>query len=343
MASADEVKEKRVRLAIAAAALIIMLYLVAAVLWNYVVTFFVAFLGYIFLKPVYLFLRSHTLGKATSGILTMIIGLIFVGIPAIIIGGILINETIMLFSQQNIIYMTNFVSTSLTKIGAYLPTDALSPTINKEISASFAKALGSVSTLVLNSLQGVGDLALQLLVLLFALYYLLTGEDKIQMIKKKLLPFNAKNTERLMKEFNKVTYSVVISSGLIGLIQAVPLTLVLMYFNVPGAVFWGFLAFLLTFIPFVGIPFVWIPITIVEYFQGNTDAAIGILAAGIVIAIIENGRPLLQKRIGDIHPLISILGVIIGIVYFGVLGVLIGPLLLSYTILALGMFVEEYV
>jgi len=119
--------------------------------------------------------------------------------------------------------------------------------------------------------------------------------------------------------------------------------LVLMYFNVPGAVFWGFLAFLLTFIPFVGIPFVWIPITIVEYFQGNTDAAIGILAAGIVIAIIENGRPLLQKRIGDIHPLISILGVIIGIVYFGVLGVLIGPLLLSYTILALGMFVEEYV
>lgn len=343
MASEDASKEKKVRLAIAAAALILMLYLVSMVLWNYVVTFFLAFLGYVFLKPVYLFFRSHNLGKALSGIISMFIGLVFVGIPAVLICGILINQTILLFSPQNIAYLTNLVSTGLSQIGSYLPNDALSPAINKQISSSFEKALGSISTLVLSSLQGAGDLVLQMLVFFFVLYYLLTGEDKIQMIKTKLLPFNQKNTEKLMKEFNRVTYSVVISSGLIGLIQAVPLTLVFMHFQIPGAVFWGFLAFLLTFIPFVGIPFVWIPMTIVEYLQGNTGAAFGILIAGIIIAIIENGRPLLQKRIGDINPLISILGVIIGINYFGILGVLIGPLLLSYTILALGMFVEEYV
>jgi predicted PurR-regulated permease PerM len=343
MAIRDISKEKKVRLAIAAAALILMLYLVCAVLWSFVVTFFIAFLGYVFLKPIYKFFRMHNLGKAPSGLLAMTVGMIFVGIPLVLISGVLLNEAIVLFSPANVVYATNLVSTALSDLENRLPMNTLSPTINQEVTAAISKTLSSVSTLLLSSLQGIGDLAIKLLVLLFVLYYLLTGEENIKMIQEKLLPFSSKNTEKLMKEFHRVTYSVVISSGLIGLIQAVPLTLVFMYFNVPGAVFWGFFAFLLTFIPFVGIPFVWIPVMIAEFLQGNTDAAMGILLAGIVIAIIENGRPLLQKKIGDINPLISLLGVIIGVVYFGILGVLIGPLLLSYTILMLGMFVEEYV
>jgi predicted PurR-regulated permease PerM len=139
-----------------------------------------------------------------------------------------------------------------------------------------------------------------------------------------------------------VLYSSIVVTGLMALIQAVPLTLVFMYFNVPGAAFLGFIAAILTCIPFTGIPFVWIPVAALELLGGNYGAGVGIVATGIVIAIIENFRPMLQNRIGDIHPMVSLLGVIIGVVYFGILGLFIGPIFLSFTLLCARMFKEEY-
>jgi predicted PurR-regulated permease PerM len=52
---------------------------------------------------------------------------------------------------------------------------------------------------------------------------------------------------------------------------------------------------------------------------------------------------MLQKRIGHIHPVISILGVFIGLSFFGLLGIIIGPLILSYFLLTIKMFNQEYI
>jgi predicted PurR-regulated permease PerM len=146
-----------------------------------------------------------------------------------------------------------------------------------------------------------------------------------------------------VKEFKNVTYSVLVCTGLVALIQAVPLALAFMYFGVPGAVFWGFVSFILACIPFVGVPVIWVPMAAVEALEGNYAAAAGIGAVGLLVFGIENLRPLLQKRIGQIHPLISVLGLIVGLPYFGVMGVFIGPVVLSYAILAVKMYREEYV
>jgi predicted PurR-regulated permease PerM len=159
---------------------------------------------------------------------------------------------------------------------------------------------------------------------------------------KEVLPFSKKNTDRLIRDFRSVLYSSIVVTGLMALIQAVPLTLVFMYFDVPGAVFLGFIAAILTCVPFTGIPFVWIPVAALELLGGNWGAGIGIVATGVVIAIIENFRPMLQNKIGDIHPMVSLLGVIIGVVYFGILGLFIGPIMLSFTLLCAQMFKEEY-
>jgi predicted PurR-regulated permease PerM len=52
---------------------------------------------------------------------------------------------------------------------------------------------------------------------------------------------------------------------------------------------------------------------------------------------------MIQKRVGEIHPFVSLIGIIIGLALFGLIGVIIGPLLLSYFILTLEMFSKEYI
>lgn len=82
------------------------------------------------------------------------------------------------------------------------------------------------------------------------------------------------------------------------------------------------------------------------YFLVNGDyaAAAGIAAWGAFLSYVADGfvRQLVQKKMGEMHPLISLLGLIVGIMYFGAVGIIVGPLLLAVFILLAKMFREEY-
>ena len=176
------------------------------------------------------------------------------------------------------------------------------------------------------------------------LYYLFIYHEKVDSWIKKFLPFNKANSEKLVSNFRKVTMAVLISTGLISLIQGVLLGLVFFAFGIKGAILWGILAFIVSLLPVVGLPLIYIPFSIVYLANQNYYVAFGILICGALINLSEYFiRPILQKRIGDIHPLITIIGVIIGIAAFGFIGLIIGPLLITYLLLTYEMFMEEYV
>ncbi len=335
-------KDKKVKIAIALFALVFMLYLVGLVLWDYIIPVFLAFFGYYFLMPLYKFFMKWNFGKIASGLLTIFIAMIVVGIPLLLSINILVNEALHVLSPENTAIYTKMIAENVAFIENIFPDFNLRSSLTAQLTSSFAKILTFFENLILGSLESAGNFVLQLLVFIFVFYYLMTEEEKILSASKRLFPFNKENTKKLAHEFDKITYSVLVCTLLIGLIQSVPLTLVFLYFNVPGAVILGFIAFLLTFIPFVGIPFVWIPVAIMEFLSGNTEAAIGITILGFILTVMENIRPWMQRKVGDVHPIISVLGVIVGIAYFGILGLLIGPLLLSYSYQTAKMFIEEY-
>jgi predicted PurR-regulated permease PerM len=100
----------------------------------------------------------------------------------------------------------------------------------------------------------------------------------------------------------------------------------------------------MSFLPVVGTAMVWIPagiyiITAKTNWQGS-----GILIYGaVVITNIDNVfRFWLQKKFADVHPLVTVLGVIIGLNWFGIPGIVFGPLALSYFLLMVKMYKEEY-
>lgn len=332
--------EKRAEGVAAGLAVLALVLICGVVLWKFMGAFFVAVAGYIFLNPLYLRLRKLGFGKTACGWATLAAGALLIGVPGIIALKLVANEAMGLLEPGAAQEGVAALSQNLASLGKYMPAMD-SEIVRENIVGLLMQAAAYAKELIAGWIGSIGELALGLLIVVFTFYYLLVAEGSLGKVRE-IIPFSRKNTDLLIKEFKSVLYSSIVVSGIMALVQAVPLTLVFLFFGVPGAVLLGVLAAVLTCIPFTGIPFVWIPVAAGELLGGNYAAGIGIIVAGIIIAVIENFRPMLQGKIGQIHPLVSLLGVIIGIVYFGVLGLFIGPILLSFALLAARMYKEEY-
>ena len=117
-----------------------------------------------------------------------------------------------------------------------------------------------------------------------------------------------------------------------------------MAFGVPNAFLSAFLTGLCSIVPIVGTMVVWIPIGIYYIVLGMWGKAIGILLFGAIFISQSDNlfRFILQKKLADTHPLITIFGVVVGLQMFGFIGIIFGPLLVSLFLLFLDMFRKEY-
>jgi predicted PurR-regulated permease PerM len=111
-----------------------------------------------------------------------------------------------------------------------------------------------------------------------------------------------------------------------------------------NALFWGLVTAVFAILPIVGAGLVWGPAALTLYFNGHyggaiTMAILGIVIIGNVDVVI---RPAVFRRYAQIHPLVTLIGAIAGVGYFGLLGILIGPLALSYFFELIRMYQEEY-
>jgi predicted PurR-regulated permease PerM len=108
--------------------------------------------------------------------------------------------------------------------------------------------------------------------------------------------------------------------------------------------FWGVVATFASLIPLFGTTLVWVPGVIVLIMQGRYGVAIALLAfSGIVVSSIDNFvRPIVNQRISSVHPMITLIGAFAGLRVFGLLGLVLGPLAISYFFVLLRMYRDEY-
>lgn len=190
----------------------------------------------------------------------------------------------------------------------------------------------------------ISTFAIDLLVIIFVLYFMLIGGEDMESYIKDLLPFNAANKAHVIHEIDLIIRSNAIGIPLVAIIQGSIATLGYLIFGVHDVVLVGLLTCVATVIPVVGTALIWVPIALVMAFNEHWLSAIGIMAYGILVVAQSDNyiRLVLQKKMADIHPLITIFGVVIGIEMFGFMGIIFGPLFLSLFILFLNMFKKEY-
>ena len=180
---------------------------------------------------------------------------------------------------------------------------------------------------------GISSFIVNMFVLVFVLYFMLIGGKKMEQYVNELLPFNETNTQEIVHDI-----------PLLAVIQGGVAMLGYWIFDAPNILFSGFLTGFASIIPMAGTALVWIPIAIYMALIGNWFQAIGLVIFGsLVISQLDNLiRFVIQKKMADIHPLITVFGVVIGLSLFGFMGVIFGPLLLSLFFLFVNMFKKGY-
>lgn len=162
---------------------------------------------------------------------------------------------------------------------------------------------------------GISSFIVNMFVLVFVLYFMLIGGKKMEQYVNELLPFNETNTQEIVHEINMIVRSNAIGIPLLAVIQGGVAMLGYWIFDAPNILFSGFLTGFASIIPMAGTALVWIPIAIYMALIGNWFQAIGLVIFGsLVISQLDNLiRFVIQKKMADIHPLITVFGVVIGL------------------------------
>lgn len=191
---------------------------------------------------------------------------------------------------------------------------------------------------------GIGSFAVNLFVMVFVLYFMLVGGTRMESYLSGIMPFSEKNTNEVTHKINMIIRANAIGIPLLAILQGTVALIGYFIFGAPNALLVGFLTCFATIIPIVGTALVWIPVAAYLALTGDWGNAIGMtLYGGLIISQCDNLiRFMLQKKIADTHPLITIFGVIIGLRLFGFMGVIFGPLLLALFLLFVDMFKKEY-
>lgn len=191
---------------------------------------------------------------------------------------------------------------------------------------------------------GISGFAINVAVLILILYFMLTGGTKMEKYVYSILPFSDENKKSVLNQINMIVTSNAIGIPLLAIIQGLIAMAGYWIFNVPSPFVFGFFTCFATIIPIVGTALIWIPLALYLTLTGDWANALGLTAyALIVITNVDNLiRFVLQKKMADTHPLITIFGVIIGLSLFGFMGIIFGPLLISIFILCFNLFKEKY-
>jgi predicted PurR-regulated permease PerM len=186
---------------------------------------------------------------------------------------------------------------------------------------------------------------LNLVISFVGLFYLLGHAEAMWGHLRPYIPFSAANADRLRERFEHVTISTVIGTGATALVQGTLVGVAFAVLDLEHGVAWGVITAVVSVVPVVGSALVWVPGAIALAIEGRALQALGLgLWGAIVVANIDNLiRPMVYRRWANVHPLVTIVGVFAGVRYFGLLGLLVGPLAISYFFELLRMYREEYV
>lgn len=243
-----------------------------------------------------------------------------------------INE--LLQKQDKIIAMVQQISTLIQEKTGY-----------ELLTGETAKQLaGKMATLLPKLLNSTANIVANIVMMFFLLYYLLVEGRNMEKYISKIVPLQKHNLGVLSNETKTMIKANALGIPIISLIQGITSAIGYWIFGVEDWGMWGFVTGVFAFFPIVGTTIIWLPLVILLYSQGHTWPAAGLLIYSLLVTgnVDYLARLSLMKRMGDVHPLVTILGVIVGLSLFGFVGLVFGPLMISYFLVLVKIYMNEF-
>ncbi len=295
-------------------------------------------LGYLFYP---LYKRTNKLIKSEylSAFLMCVILTLIIFIPMWFLTPILIKQSFNFYlaSQQ-----IDFV----TPLKQIFPNVFASEQFSQEIGSTISSFVTKTSNLLMNSfsklISNFPTLLLQFFIVFFVFFIVLKEQDKFVDYLRSLLPFSKEIENKLFKSSREITTSIFYGQIILGIVSGIIVGIGFYIFKVPNAFILTILAAVTGILPVLGTTIIWVPVAVYLFIIGSFYPAVGVALLGIISSSIENFvKPIILSKWISLHPAIILLGMVGGVFIFGILGIILGPLVLAYLLIILEIYRDK--
>ncbi len=284
---------------------------------------------------------------ASIGTIIVILGVVIV--PLFVVGKMAVSESIRIYESVQadgiVTKAQGSLSKSITVILPHLHRFGITETTLVD---RVENMLATGSRFVANSLVFLGQftvsIIVNLLVMLYLLFFMFRDGEKIMQYIQRLLPLGDDRENRLFGRFAKTTRAVIRGTILIGILQGVMGGILFALVGIDAAVLWGVLMAILSVIPGMGPAIIWLPAGILLILGGSVFEGLVVLLGGtLVVGLIDNAvRPVLVGHDAGMSDALVLLSTIGGLAVFGISGFVIGPIIAAVCIAFWELFEEMY-
>ena len=294
-------------------------------------------LAYI-LHPVFLKINKYIKQKDLATIILILIILIVIAIPLWFLLPILAKQVFETYAYLQNTNLADSLQNLIPNIFDQEVASSLSIHLNNIFGTIFSSVINQITKFLVN----IPSFLLQFAVFLFTFYFAVRDADKLKDYVSKLSPLDKDTEKRFLLEFRHITDAIVYGQVLIGVLQGLALGLGLLILGIPRALILTVVAILASIIPVLGSWLVWLPVSIFLLFNNQVFAGTFILIYGaLFVSSIDNLlRPIILSKKSRLSVALGVIGTIGGLYYFGLIGLVLGPLILAYIMIIIEFYKE---
>lgn len=318
--------------------LILIIILICILIFKNLIYYLPGFLGaitlYILFRESYFrFTIQQKWNKSITSLLYIVVSIVFIVLPIWVMVDYLVPQISgFLSNTDNIVNQFNLIK-EFMKDKPFLKDVDMSD-------EALLNLLQRLTKYIPNILNSVAEVAINIIVALFVLYFMQVYGQSMEQVINRAIPFTAKSKKEIWTEVNLMVRSNAIGIPILGLCQGLVAMLGYWIFGVENFVLLGILTGISSVIPVLGTMTIYVPVSLMVLASGQTGNGIGLaLYCFILVGGIDNVlRFTILKTLGNVPPLITVFGVLLGLNMFGMLGLIFGPLILS----SVGVLIKVY-
>ncbi|MHA7831698.1 MAG: AI-2E family transporter [Flagellimonas sp.] len=233
--------------------------------------------------------------------------------------------------------VTSMIKSQLQSLENYLGFKLTSQIDASAVSQWLSKNLQGLAGSTFNTVIAIS-------IMYFLLYYMLTNREKLYQSLYEYIPISNHNLKIIGDEVRDIVRANTLGIPLVAIAQGVVALIGFLIFGIENPFFWSLMVTIGSMIPFVGNLLGTIPVFILTLSNGQNFQAWGILLYGIIVVGSTDNlvRLYILKKLDNVHPLITLFGVLVGIPLFGFIGLVFGPLLINLFMVIVRIYKREY-
>ncbi|USZ69347.1 AI-2E family transporter [Halorussus salilacus] len=273
------------------------------------------------------------LGRRVSALVLMVVAAVLFVLPFVLLVQVVVRQALA---------VAEAVQSGAVDLGVL--RDLVGPGVERTLAEFARAAAGRIAEETPGLLGGASNVAVGVTVFGFALYSLLVGGESVVAWLREVTPLPRRVEDELLAELDRLTYAVLVTQGLIAVVQAVLTGAALLVLGFSNVLFWTVLAVVFGLLPFVGSMFIWLPAAVFLLATGDLLGGAALLVYGFGLVNLTDNylRPVVGGRSANLDPTVLVVGIFGGLAAFGFAGIFVGPIVLGFTRSLVDVAAREY-